>query len=67
MGKKSKEHRKKVAKRNQKIQQGMRAFEKARTEYMEFLEKSKKESNNSGENLAIPGVNSPTIMPGPQI
>lgn len=66
MGKAAKDHRKKVAKRNQKIQENKRAFEKARNEYIQYLEKSKKETN-SDPNVMIPGINGPSVMPGPQI
>ena len=65
MGKAKKEHRKKVAARNQRIKDGRRSFEKARSEYIQYLEKSKKET--SDPNVIIPGINGPSVMPGPQI
>lgn len=67
MGKRSKEHRKKVAKRNEKIKNNTKSFEKARNEYMEFLkQKAEKEAAEKNQQN-IPGVNGPSIFNGPQI
>lgn len=79
MGKKAKEHRKKVAKRNEQINQQRKKYEKQQKEFLMNLIESEKQKGafNSpvmpmpgfeGPNLGLQSDNSPFIMPvGPQI
>lgn len=64
MGKKAKEHRKKVAKRNRIIQQERNRFEKMSRE---MLEKIYNEQNSLTQtNLNLPNLDGPLLVPQTQ-
>jgi hypothetical protein len=70
MGKKAKEHRKKVAARNQKIKQQQKSIQNAQRKFiMDLIEREKQAGafeNNPLINPTLPGVDGPVIE-GPQI
>lgn len=70
MGKKAKEHRKKVAARNQKIKQQQKSIQNAQRKFiMDLIEREKQAGafeNNPLINTPLPGVDGPVIE-GPQI
>jgi len=72
MGRKAKEHRKKVAKRNDAIKQQQKVINKARQAFLEELIKKEKEKGAFDNNKVIasttPGISAPTLTSeGPQI
>lgn len=69
MGKKAKEHRKKVAARNQKIKQQQRLVQNAQRKFiLDLIEKEKQAGafENNPSLSPMPGVDGPMID-GPQI
>lgn len=70
MGKNSKEHRKKVAKRNEKLKQQKNAYMKEQRKFIEELIRREKESgkfDNPTTIPGLPGVDGPQIADGPQL
>jgi hypothetical protein len=70
MGKNRKEHRKKVAKRNERLKQEKNAYMKAQKNFIEELIRREKESgkfDNPTTIPGIPGVDGPQVIEGPQI
>lgn len=68
MGKKAKEHRKKVAKRNEIIKQQQHRLKKAQEDFLKQLIEREKSAGKFDNNQVIPGINGPDIMlDGPQI
>lgn len=70
MGKNKKEHRKKVAKRNESIKVQQKKLEKAKENFLaELIEREKVAGKFDNNVSAIPGVNGPIIDlgQGPQI
>lgn len=68
MGKKSKEHRKKVAARNQKIQQHRKSIENAQRKFiMDLIEKEKKAGLFDNNQPPVPVPSNDPIIEGPQI
>jgi len=75
MGKRTKEHRKKVAKRNEQIKQHQRKVEKYQKEFlMQLIEQEKQKGLFNAPVMPMPGIDAPTLgMPnlgipnGPQI
>ncbi len=65
MGKNKKEHRKKVAKRNEKIQQQRNLEDKFKKKFIEDYIKRERESGKFDNTGTIPGDG--PIMDGPQI
>lgn len=68
MGKKAKEHRKKVAARNQKIQQQRKSIENAQRKFiMDLIEKEKKAGLFDNNQPLVPVPSNDPITEGPQI
>ena len=75
MGKRTKEHRKKVAKRNEQIKQQKRKMEKAQHDFlMQLIEAEKQKGQFNSPVMPMPGFEGPTlgvpsapIVSGPQI
>lgn len=69
MGKNKKEHRKKIAKRNESIKLQQRKFEKARENFIAEIIEREKAAGKFDNNTQIPGVSGPLIDlgEGPQI
>lgn len=68
MGKKAKEHRKKVAARNQKIQQQRKSIENAQRKFiMDLIEKEKKVGLFDNNQPPVPVPSNDPIIEGPQI
>ncbi len=70
MGKAKKEHRKKVAKRNDRIKQTKNTYMKAQRRFIEDLIKKEQESGKFDNPTLIPGIagiDGPQITDGPQL
>lgn len=67
MGKNKKEHRKKVAKRNEKIKQQKNAYMKMQHKFVEELIKRERESGKFDNPSGLPNIDGPQILDGPQI
>ncbi len=64
MGKKAKEHRKKVEKRNRIIAQERKRFEKAQKEMFDIIrEENSRGLFNNDPTLQIPQIDSPILFP----
>jgi len=64
MGKKAKEHRKKVAKRNRIIAQENKRFEKMSQEFLTKMYNEQQNAQKStGISFDLPNVNGPLILP----
>ena len=62
MGKKAKEHRKKVAKRNEQIKQQKRKIEKAQQEFlMKLIEQEKQKRAFNSPVMPMPGFEGPNL------
>ena len=66
MGKKAKEHRKKVAARNQKIKQQQRSIQNAQRKFLLDLIEKEKQNGAFVDNPTLP-VNDSPVIEGPQI
>jgi ABC-type Fe3+-citrate transport system substrate-binding protein len=67
MGKKEKEHRKKVAKRNEEIKSMQKKLQKAQQDrIMQMIERENAEGKFDNPMVSIPGISGPAID-GPQI
>ena len=63
MGKKAKEHKKKVAKRNELIKQQQHRLRKAQTEFLNMVIEQEKAAGKFDNNLPINDI----LLDGPQI
>lgn len=66
MGKKAKEHRRKVAKRNEKLKQEKTAYMNMQRKFVEELIRREKESGQFDNPTVLPPMDGPQIS-GPQI
>ena len=66
MGKAKKEHRKKVAKRNERLKNEKNAQMKMQRKFIEELIRREKESGKFDNPVAVPGLDGP-LLDGPQI
>lgn len=66
MGKKAKEHRRKVAKRNEKLKQEKTAYMNMQRKFVEELIRREKESGQFDSPMVLPPMDGPQIS-GPQI
>lgn len=57
MGKKEKEHRKKISKRNESINMQKKNMEKVKDNFLKELIKKEQEAGKFNNNLQIPGIN----------
>lgn len=70
MGKKAKEHRKKVAARNQKIQHQKKSIENAQRKFILDLIEREKQAGAFNDNPTLSNalnVDAPVVIEGPQI
>ena len=65
MGKRDKEHRKKIAKRNEQIIQQRKSFEKKQRDFLMRMIEQEKNNGLFKDNPTLPSITPPTT--GPQI
>ena len=68
MGKATKEHNKKIAKRNEKLKQDKNRVAKMQKRFFEELMKKEQASGSFDNNPVLPGgIDGPQIIDGPQL